>query len=188
MTTTSNNLLLSLSNNDNQFTSVTLSSCNLDDTAIVALCTALQFNTHVVELNLSKNSFGIAGLYAIANLISVNHSLTKLDLSFNNLDARGCMSISRVLGASNISSMNLQNCGSNTGMILMAMMKQDNKSTTSTNSVTSTNSGSYGSVCQSQSTSNVTNERKRSCDESSDTEVSSVKRRNLTWIFGGAKV
>ena len=124
-------LLDLLTNNDPQATHANFSNCQVNDHRLQQLCAILSKNTFCTELNLSKNNFGLEGLLAVANLIRCNTTLTKVDLSFNSLHVRGALALSRVVPSSNIISMNLQNCGSSTGAILMAMMSKPSTSRSS---------------------------------------------------------
>jgi hypothetical protein len=128
LTTEQVTLLELLTNNDPQATVANFSNSQVNDHRLQQLCASLSKNTFCTQLNLSKNNFGLEGLLAIATLIGCNTTLTKVDLSFNTLHVRGALALSRVVPSSNIISMNLQNCGSSTGAILMAMMSKPSTS------------------------------------------------------------
>lgn len=119
-------LLDLLSANSPTVTTVTLEQRGLGDAEVTALCHALAHNTHVSELSLVQNEFSTAGLMAIARLLALpDCCISRLNLSHNRLDVAGAAPLAKAItNNKRLTSIQLCNCGSEAGAVLMAFMQR----------------------------------------------------------------
>ena len=74
-----------------ELTALDLSSNDLKDEGVSAVCKAIQSNkeTKLASLNFNDNGIGPGGANAVAAMVAVTGGLTSVDLSRNDLTDRG---------------------------------------------------------------------------------------------------
>lgn len=72
-------------------TKLDLSSNNLRDDGVKAICTALNGNNTLKRLNVSSNNITCAGIQKVAEYIQENKSITRLDISHNWISSNGLL-------------------------------------------------------------------------------------------------